>query len=76
MRTAAGFLRRGVASALLRHLLDEARARGYRRLSLETGAADAFVPARALYARFGFRRCAPFGDHVPDPNSVCMTREL
>ena len=37
MRTAAAHRRKGVASALLQHLLEEARRRGYRRLSLETG---------------------------------------
>lgn len=76
MRTAAGHLRRGVASAILRHLLDVARARGYRRLSLETGSQDGFLPARTLYARFGFVPCGPFGDYAEDPHSVFMTRTL
>lgn len=76
MRTAASHLRRGVAAALLRHVLGVARDRAYRRLSLETGSMEAFVPARALYARFGFRPCGPFADYVDDPNSVFMTREL
>lgn len=57
-------------------LLAEARGRGYRRLSLETGTADAFAPARGLYASHGFRDCAPFADYVPDPYSCCMTLEL
>lgn len=76
MRTAPAHLRRGVAAALLDRILDEARRRGYRRLSLETGSAAAFAPARALYARFGFRDCAPFGSYVEDPYSVFMTRVL
>ena len=76
MRTADAYLRQGVASALLRHLIAEARQRGYRRLSLETGAMDYFAPARQLYARFGFARCAPFASYVEDSNSVYMTREL
>lgn len=76
MRTAAAHLRRGVASALLRHIIEEARRRGYRRLSLETGSPDAFEPARRLYERFGFAVCGPFADYVDDPNSVFMTREL
>lgn len=66
----------GVASTLLRHLIAEATARGYRRLSLETGAPDFFRPARRLYAAHGFDYCAPFGDYRPDPNSVFMTRML
>ncbi len=76
MRTAAAHLRKGVASVMLRHILDEARQRSYRRVSLETGAMAAFEPARQLYARFGFVECGPFGDYVPDPNSVFMTLEL
>jgi putative acetyltransferase len=76
MRTAAAHLRKGVAAALLRHILDEARRRSYRRLSLETGSMEAFAPARSLYARFGFEPCGPFADYVDDPYSVFMTREI
>lgn len=76
MRTAATHLRRGVASRMLRHLIDEAAARGYTRLSLETGSMAFFEPARRLYAAFGFVPCAPFGDYRADPNNVFMTRRL
>jgi len=76
MRTAQTHLRRGVAARMLDHILAEARRRGYARLSLETGSMDYFAPARALYARAGFRVCGPFGDYVDDPNSVFMTRAL
>ncbi len=76
MRTASSHLRRGVAAALLEHVLNVARKRAYRRLSLETGSMEAFAPARALYARFGFAACGPFADYVDDPYSVFMTREL
>ena len=76
MRTAARHLRRGVAKAILLHIIEEAGRRGYRRLSLETGSMEAFEPARRLYAAFGFDYCGPFGDYVEDPHSVFMTREL
>jgi putative acetyltransferase len=76
MRTSSLHLRKGVAARLMRHLLEEAKRRSYRRLSLETGSMDAFAPARSLYARFGFQQCGPFGDYVEDPYSVFMTREL
>lgn len=76
MRTARAHRRRGVARAMLEHLLAQARALGYRRLSLETGSMAAFAPARALYASAGFEDCAPFGDYRPDPNSAFMSREL
>ena len=76
MRTASSHRRRGVASLLLEHMLDVARERGYRTLSLETGSYAALAPARALYEKFGFRYCGPFGDYKADPNSVFMTRIL
>jgi putative acetyltransferase len=76
MRTASAHLRKGVATAMLTHILEEARRRSYRRLSLETGSVEAFAPARSLYARFGFKPCAPFAEYVEDPYSVFMTIEL
>ncbi|MBC7610391.1 MAG: GNAT family N-acetyltransferase [Polaromonas sp.] len=76
MRTAAGQLRSGVASKILQQIIEEAKKRGYHRLSLETGSMNCFEPAHALYARFDFKFCGPFGDYVVDPNSVFMTRDL
>jgi len=76
MRTVAAHLRKGVASRMLEHIIAEARRRGYRKLSLETGAGGAFIPAQTLYAKFGFQRCGPFGSYVDDPNSVFMARNL
>ncbi|HET8881030.1 MAG TPA: GNAT family N-acetyltransferase [Solimonas sp.] len=76
MRTVSAHLRKGVAARLMEHLLDEARRRAYRRLSLETGSAAAFRPAHALYARFGFSFCGPFANYIEDPYSVFMTRSL
>ena len=76
MRTAAAAKRRGVASALLGHIVAEARRRGYARLYLETGSADFFAPARALYARFGFQPCGPFAGYTDDPHSSYFTRLL
>ena len=76
MRTAAAHLRKGVAAAILEHIVGEARRRAYGRLSLETGSQPAFAPARALYARFGFEPCGPFDAYTNDPNSFFMTRKL
>jgi putative acetyltransferase len=76
MHTAEAVRGRGVGAAILRHIIESARARGLSRLSLETGSWPYFAPARALYARHGFVECAPFGDYRPDPNSVFMTFTL
>jgi putative acetyltransferase len=76
MRTASAHRRKGVGRAMLEHIIAEARARSYRRLSLETGSMAAFLPARRLYESFGFAYCAPFADYPDDPNSAFMTLSL
>jgi putative acetyltransferase len=76
MHTATEARRAGVGTQILVHIIAEARKRGYARLSLETGTKDYFRAARALYARHGFRECAPFHRYVPDPNSVFMMLDL
>jgi putative acetyltransferase len=76
MHTAEAARGRGVGREMLTHLLDVARERGYRRVSLETGGMDAFAPARSLYASAGFVVTGPFGDYPDSPNSVYMTLAL
>ncbi len=76
MRVAASYRGKGVASKLLQHIVREAKRRGYRRLSLETGSMPHFDPARSLYEKFGFQLCAPFSTYQEDANSVFMTKEL
>lgn len=76
MRTAEAHLRKGVARALLSHIIDVACQQGYARLSLETGSAPAFKPAHLLYQSFGFTESGPFSDYVEDPFSLFMTRAL
>lgn len=55
MRPHPDYLRKGVAAALLEYVIHEARRRGFRQLSLETGSGTAFEPAIALYRKYGFR---------------------
>ncbi|MEO5859646.1 MAG: GNAT family N-acetyltransferase [Pyrinomonadaceae bacterium] len=76
MRTVPKYRGQGAGKLMLRHILDEAKSRGYTRLSLETGSMAAFEPARRLYAAHGFTECGPFADYVLDPNSVFMAIEL
>lgn len=76
MRAAPAYRGRGAGRAMLEHLLAEARARGYVRVSLETGRPGAYAPARRLYEANGFAECPPFSDYVADDFSICMTREL
>jgi putative acetyltransferase len=90
MRTTAEALGRGIGTAMLHHIVAEARRRGYRRLSLETGSAEAFAAAKRLYEREGFVPSGPFGiyqdtpftrfytanfsGNIPTAYSHCLTR--
>jgi len=76
MRTTRHALKRGVGSMVLTHIIDQARGRGYGRLSLETGNNAAYEPARALYEKFGFETCGPFSDYKDGAFSVFMTLAL
>lgn len=67
MRTHPDHLRKGVAAALLDHILDEAATRGYRRVSLETGVGESFEPALALYRKRGFTNGEAFSDYDASP---------
>jgi putative acetyltransferase len=76
MRTPQALRRRGAGRAVLGHIIGQARLRGMKRLSLETGNFHAFRPAQELYASFGFTFCGPFASYTDDPNSVFMTLAL
>jgi len=76
MRAAPDYRGKGAGKAILEHLIAEARRRGYTWLGLETGVPEPFVPARTLYASYGFVDCEAFADYVLDEWSVCMSRAL
>jgi putative acetyltransferase len=76
MRTPAAMRRKGAGRAVLNHILAEARSRGYKRLSLETGPVELFAAAHRLYESLGFQHCGPFGDYRLDPFSVFLTLDL
>jgi len=76
MRTPQKLRRLGAGRLILQHIIREARARGFVRLSLETGSMAEFAPAHALYQSAGFAFCGPFGSYREDPNSVFMTLAL
>jgi len=76
MRAAPEYRGKGAGQAILRHLIAEAKARGYTWLGLETGRPEPFRAAAALYRKHGFSECGNFGDYVSDEFSVCMSRDL
>ena len=63
MRTHSGHLRKGVAAYILEHILKDAKARGYSKLSLETGRGRGFDPALKLYLKYGFQYGEAFGNY-------------
>jgi putative acetyltransferase len=76
MRTHADHLRKGVARTVLEHLLAEARKRGYRRVSLETGTGPLFEAASSLYLRYGFVDGEAFADYAPSAYNRFMHLDL
>ena len=76
MRTHPDHLRRGVAAALLEHIISEAQAQGLARLSLETGMGPAFEPALALYRRRGFVKGDAFGGYQMSSFNQFLHRAL
>ena len=65
---------RGLGRAILETIETEAKRRGVRRLSLETGVRNS--EALILYRRAGYEDCPAFGPYKPDPLSLFMTKEL
>jgi putative acetyltransferase len=76
MHVAEAHRGQGMGAALLRHLLDEARASGAVLACLETGTQPGFAAARGLYTAAGFAPCPPFAGYRRDPLSVFMARPL
>ena len=76
MRTAKEYQRQGVALNILNTVIIEAKARGYKKLYLETGSQPAFAPARTMYLNRRFKLCEPFEGYIHDENSVFMSLDL
>jgi putative acetyltransferase len=76
MHTAEAARRRGVGAAMLRHIVDQARAAGLSRVSLETGTAAYFQAAVAMYLAVGFVPCGPFGDYAASRENRFLTLAL
>ncbi|HHL43196.1 MAG TPA: GNAT family N-acetyltransferase [Hellea balneolensis] len=76
MRTDTNYQKRGIGSFILNHIIHEAKARGYGKLELETGANEAFLPARRLYKKHGFNTCSPIKGYSDHPFSVFMRLSL
>jgi putative acetyltransferase len=67
---------KGIGNQLVNHIIQQARAKNIKRLSLETGTAEAYFPAHRLYKRHGFQECPPFADYLESVHSLYMTKAL
>ena len=76
IRVANEFRKKGYGIKILNHLINEAKKLNIKRLSLETGAGDFFLPARKLFKKVGFKNCKPFAHYTDDPNSCYMGMDI
>lgn len=68
------YRKRHIGSALLKELIVRAKAMGYQRMILETGA---FLEASVcLYRRYGFEQIENYGAYRDMPESLCMGRDI
>ena len=70
------YRKKGYGAKILEHLIDEAKKLKIKKLSLETGSGDFFLPARALFKKMGFVECDPFAHYKKDPNSCYMNLKI
>ena len=67
---------KGIATAMVAHLLAYAKAAGFERVNLETGSHSPYQSARKLYSSLGFLPSPPFGEYIPSEFNTFMTIEL
>jgi putative acetyltransferase len=68
------FRKKGNGIKVIKHLIIEAKKLNIKRLSIETGAGDFFIPARKLFKKCNFEPCDPFAHYKDDINSIYLTK--
>ena len=76
IRVADKHRQKGMGKKIISHLIAEAKKIGIKKLSIETGAGEFFLPARKLFMKFGFKSCKPFAHYKEDPNSCYFDLEI
>ena len=76
IRIQDNFRKKGNGLNVVNHLISEAKKLNIKKLSIETGAGDFFIPARKLFKQCGFEKCKPFAHYKEDINSVYLTKVL
>ena len=76
IRVADKHRKKGMGEKIISHLITEAKKIGIKKLSIETGAGEFFLPARKLFKKFGFKTCKPFAHYKDDPNSCYFSLDF
>ena len=76
IRVIDDFRKKGYGFKIINHLIEEAKKLNVKKLSLETGSGDFFLPARKLFQKVGFEKCSPFAHYKEDTNSCYMSLDL
>ena len=76
IRVSDDFRNRGIGNKIISHLIIQAKKLGIKKLSIETGSGNFFLPARKLFEHFKFTSCKPFAHYKEDPNSCYYTLDL
>ena len=74
IRVHDNFRNKGNGIKVINHLIEEAKRLNIKRLSIETGAGDFFIPARKLFNKCNFEHCEPFAHYKKDINSIYLTK--
>ena len=76
IRVSDDFRNKGIGNKIISHLIIQAKKLGIKKLSIETGSGNFFLPARKLFELFKFTKCKPFAHYKEDPNSCYYTLDL
>ena len=76
IRISDKFRKNGLGIKIITHLINEAKKLNVKRISVETGSGDFFVPARKLFKKCGFEPCKPFAHYKEDPNSCYFSLDI
>ena len=76
IRVHDNFRKKGNGIKVINHLIEEAKKLNIKRLSIETGAGDFFIPARKLFNKCNFLPCKPFAHYKLDKNSIYLTKQI
>ena len=74
IRVHDNFRNKGNGIKVIDHLISKAKILNIKRISIETGASDFFIPARKLFKKCKFEPCEPFAHYKEDLNSIYLTK--